>query len=114
MRARARTLSPLSVARTLRISPSDASLPHILILFRYFYATRRSDVLRQHMLADTLLIPRLVLPYIDRCVQHALLLDARADTCLPATARGARRFELERQVVLAEVLGRLLLGHFNL
>ena len=85
-RARARTLSgPLSVARTLRISPSDASLPHILILFRYFYAaTRRSDVLRQHMLADTLLIPRA--PAVHRSLRAArALLDARADTCLPAT-----------------------------
>lgn len=44
----------------------------------YFYAGRRSDELRQHLLSDTLLIPRLILPYLDRCIVHANLLEKRA------------------------------------
>ncbi len=32
------------------------------------------DFYRQHMLSDTLLVPRLVLPYLDQCVRQAKLL----------------------------------------
>lgn len=32
------------------------------------------DLYRQHMLSDTLLVPRLVLPYLDQCVRQAKLL----------------------------------------
>ena len=55
----------------------------------YFYATRRSDEFRQHMLADTLLIPRLILPYLDRCVAHALVLNQRARAFHKVARRGA-------------------------
>ena len=34
----------------------------------------RQDFYRQHMLSDTLLVPRLVLPYLDQCVRQARLL----------------------------------------
>ena len=34
----------------------------------YFYATENNDEFRNHMLVETLLIPRLLLPYLDRCV----------------------------------------------
>jgi hypothetical protein len=33
----------------------------------YFYATQNTDEFRRHMLMETLLIPRLILPYLDRC-----------------------------------------------
>lgn len=32
----------------------------------YFYATENIEEYRRHMLMETLLIPRLVLPYLDR------------------------------------------------
>jgi hypothetical protein len=32
----------------------------------YFYATECIEEYRRHMLMETLLIPRLVLPYLDR------------------------------------------------
>ena len=31
------------------------------------------------MLMDTLLIPRLIIPYLDRCVIHARILNSRAE-----------------------------------
>jgi hypothetical protein len=34
---------------------------------------------RRHLLMETLLIPRLVLPYLDRCVIHATILNTRAE-----------------------------------
>jgi len=47
----------------------------------YSYAgPEKADVYRQHLLADTLLIPRLVLPYLNRCVAAANLLSRRAET----------------------------------
>lgn len=54
------------------------SCVHSFVQNLYFYATHRIDDFRQHLLADTLLIPRLILPYLDRSVHHALELNARA------------------------------------
>ncbi|GMH53121.1 hypothetical protein TrRE_jg10878, partial [Triparma retinervis] len=45
-----------------------------------FAGPERADVYRQHLLADTLLVPRLVLPYLNRCVAAANLLSRRAET----------------------------------
>jgi hypothetical protein len=45
----------------------------------YFYGTGSSEAYRQHLLADTMLVPRLVLPYLERCVMHAEVLCQRAD-----------------------------------
>lgn len=36
--------------------------------------SRSQDFFRQHMLSDTLLVPQLVLPYLDECVRQAQLL----------------------------------------
>ncbi|KAJ8614289.1 hypothetical protein CTAYLR_001175 [Chrysophaeum taylorii] len=55
------------------------SCVHSFLQNLYFYATHRTDAFRKHLLADTLLIPRLVLPYLDRSVRRALELNARAD-----------------------------------
>ena len=44
-----------------------------------FAGPERADVYRQHLLADTLLVPRLVLPYLNRCVAAANLLSRRAE-----------------------------------
>jgi hypothetical protein len=60
-------------------------LSHILITTRaacyrctlqnlYFYATENIEEYRRHMLMETLLIPRLVLPYLDRWVVAAVYL----------------------------------------
>ncbi|GMH54787.1 hypothetical protein TrVE_jg303 [Triparma verrucosa] len=47
----------------------------------YTYAgPEKADVYRQHLLADTLLVPRLLLPYLNRCVAAANLLSRRAET----------------------------------
>lgn len=45
----------------------------------FFYASRDNDEFRLHMLMDTLLIPRLILPYLDRCIEHAMILNQRAE-----------------------------------
>lgn len=45
----------------------------------YFYATQNTEEYRRHMLMETLLIPRLVLPYLDRCVIQATILNTRAE-----------------------------------
>jgi hypothetical protein len=45
----------------------------------YFYASEHNEEFRRHMLMETLLIPRLVLPYLDRCVLHATILNSRAE-----------------------------------
>lgn len=52
---------------------------HAFLQNLYFYATRHNDAYRRHMLVETLLIPRLVLPYLDRCVLHVLILNNRAE-----------------------------------
>lgn len=41
---------------------------HAFLQNLYFYATLNNDEYRRHMLMDTLLIPRFILPYLDRCV----------------------------------------------
>jgi len=43
---------------------------HAFLQNMYFYASQNNDEYRRHMLMDTLLIPRLILPYLDRCVMH--------------------------------------------
>ena len=45
-----------------------------------FAGPEKADIYRQHLLADTLLVPRLVLPYLNRCVAAANLLSRRAET----------------------------------
>lgn len=45
----------------------------------YFYASHNHDEFRRHMLVDTLLIPRLILPYLNCCVQQAMVLNSRAE-----------------------------------
>ena len=55
--------------------------PPSLLLFPqnlYFYASENNEEFRRHMLVETLLIPRLVLPYLDRCVLHATILNRSA------------------------------------
>jgi hypothetical protein len=51
---------------------------HSFLQNLYFYASHNNDEFRRHMLVDTMLIPRLILPYLDKCVQHASLLNRRA------------------------------------
>ena len=52
---------------------------HSFLQNLYFYASNRTEEYRQHLLADTLLVPRLVLPYLDRSVEMAKELNARAE-----------------------------------
>eukprot|EP00598_Pedospumella_elongata_P004268 CAMPEP_0184977100 /NCGR_PEP_ID=MMETSP1098-20130426/7851_1 /TAXON_ID=89044 /ORGANISM="Spumella elongata, Strain CCAP 955/1" /LENGTH=765 /DNA_ID=CAMNT_0027500049 /DNA_START=110 /DNA_END=2407 /DNA_ORIENTATION=- len=52
---------------------------HAFLQNLYFYATENIEEYRRHMLMETLLIPRLVLPYLDRCVIHATILNTRAE-----------------------------------
>lgn len=52
---------------------------HAFLQNLYFYTSGRNDEFRSHMLVETLLIPRLVLPYLDRCVTHATILNQRAE-----------------------------------
>ena len=52
---------------------------HAFLQNLYFYATENTDEYRHHMLVETLLIPRLILPYLDRCVLHAKILNSRAE-----------------------------------
>lgn len=52
---------------------------HAFLQNLYFYASENNAEFRRHMLMDTLLIPRLILPYLDRCVLHATILNSRAE-----------------------------------
>lgn len=52
---------------------------HTFLQNLYLYATSNTDEFRRHMLVETLLIPRLVLPYLDRCVLHVMILNNRAE-----------------------------------
>ena len=52
---------------------------HAFLQNLYFYATENTEEYRRHLLMETLLIPRLVLPYLDRCVIHATILNTRAE-----------------------------------
>jgi hypothetical protein len=39
---------------------------HAFIQNLYFYASHNNEEYRRHLLVETLLIPRLILPYLDR------------------------------------------------
>jgi hypothetical protein len=39
---------------------------HAFLQNLYFYATENTEEYRRHMLMETLLVPRLVLPYLDK------------------------------------------------
>lgn len=52
---------------------------HAFLQNLYFYATQHTEEYRRHMLVETLLIPRLILPYLDRCVLHVMILNNRAE-----------------------------------
>lgn len=52
---------------------------HAFLQNLYFYASERTEEYRRHLLMETLLIPRLVLPYLDKCVIHATVLNTRAE-----------------------------------
>lgn len=46
---------------------------HSFLQNLYFYATSsRADEYRRHLLGDTMLVPRLILPYLDRAIDCAL------------------------------------------
>ena len=44
----------------------------------YLYATEGTDDFRRYLLVDTLLVPQLVIPYLERWVYHAAVLTRRA------------------------------------
>ena len=46
----------------------------------YFYATSKTEVYRRHLLCDTPLIQRLVLPYLERGAAQAASLQCHADS----------------------------------
>eukprot|EP01039_Chlorochromonas_danica_P001318 gene1318-1439_t len=52
---------------------------HAFLQNLYFYGVRNMEEYRRHLLMETLLIPRFVLPYLDRCVIHATILNTRAE-----------------------------------
>ncbi len=66
--------SLLAEADHLAVASVNAFLQNL-----YFYATENNDEFRNHMLVETLLIPRLLLPYLDRCVLHVKILNSRAE-----------------------------------
>uniref|UniRef100_A0A7S1TRP6 U-box domain-containing protein n=1 Tax=Phaeomonas parva TaxID=124430 RepID=A0A7S1TRP6_9STRA len=62
----------------------------------YTYAAESTSIFRQHILTETLLIPRLILPYLDRCAAHAELL------CLKS-ARETQNIGADNAEAVAEV-----------
>ena len=66
--------SLLDEADHLAVASVNAFLQNL-----YFYATENNDEFRNHMLVETSLIPRLLLPYLDRCVLHVKILNSRAE-----------------------------------
>ena len=85
-----RSPSEPSEASTSLVDDDHKSIAcvHSFLQNMYFYATARTLDYRQHLLADTLLIPRLVLPYLDRSVQRASQLNARAEAYRKALELG--------------------------
>ncbi|KAH8046561.1 hypothetical protein JL722_13621 [Aureococcus anophagefferens] len=85
-----RSPSEPSEASTSLVDDDHKSIAcvHSFLQNMYFYATNRTLDYRQHLLADTLLIPRLVLPYLDRSVQRASQLNARAEAYRKALELG--------------------------
>jgi hypothetical protein len=74
---------------------------HSFLQNLYFYASHNNDEFRRHMLVDTMLIPRLILPYLDKCVQHASLLNRRAKAysdALGAPESAEEQSEVDRAV----------------
>jgi hypothetical protein len=61
---------------------------HAFLQNLYFYASHNNDEYRRHMLVDTMLIPRLILPYLDKCVKHAAILNKRAAAYSEALKNG--------------------------
>ena len=53
---------------------------HEFVQNLYHYAMLRAEEYRSHLLCDTLLVPHLILPYLDQCVAHANVLVRRAQT----------------------------------
>jgi hypothetical protein len=45
----------------------------------YFYAAEHNEMFRLHILEETLFIPRFILPYLDRCIQHVTILSGKLD-----------------------------------
>ena len=53
---------------------------HSFLQNMYFYATSKTEVYRRHLLCDTPLIQRLVLPYLERGAAQAASLQCHADS----------------------------------
>ena len=43
----------------------------------YFYAAENNETFRLHLLEETLFVPRLILPYLDKCILHVSILNSR-------------------------------------
>lgn len=61
----------------------------------YHYAAKDMATFRTHILTETLLIPRLILPYLDRCAAHAELLCERAAESARNLTSGDNEFDSE-------------------
>ena len=63
--------SPTSSEISLDVSDHTAVISvHTFLQNLYFYATQNNDLYRHYLLEDTLLIPRLILPYLSKSVQY--------------------------------------------
>lgn len=93
----------------------------------YHYAAQDTATFRTHILTETLLIPRLILPYLDRCAAHAELLceraaesardlDTGADGADPEDVREATALALEYPALargIASSLRTLVIASFR-
>lgn len=43
----------------------------------YFYAAENNETFRLHLLEETLFVPRLLLPYLDKCILHVSILNSQ-------------------------------------
>jgi len=50
---------------------------HSFLQNLYLFACDDTDEFRHHILCDTLFIPQLVIPYLDRCIYHAAVMTRR-------------------------------------
>ena len=84
---------------------------HGFIQNLYNYASTDTEAYRTHLLCDTLLIPRLVLPYLDKCVREAATTTTDPSEILPQGIASSLRTLVRLVPYCMCAYMRLLISH---
>lgn len=58
----------------------------------YFYAAAKNELFRVHILEETMFIPRLILPYLDKCILHVTMLSSSSSSAHESKEEGGESF----------------------